>query len=1315
VTPPAGAIVCRPGLPLSPVDGSLTATNWNDPNMKKINRKLLLILTAAVVVLGGGLFFLHYLQSGRIASALLWQARRAEANGDLKKTVHFLKRYLEFEPNDFKERACLGRTLADPRLAKTGADREQAFFVLEQVVSRDPDRLDLRRLLGRIAIELQQYDRARPHLDILAQRCPRDGEVQLLLGQWHEGQEQYPKAEPCYRRAVQACPQEPDYALRLAELLRLHLGKTEEARAVVAEARKRSPDHVALILKEAELAPASQRARARADLLAGLKGHPREPKLYLALARLEVLADHRDRAERCLRDGLRSVPVGDRLELQWTLAHLLLDCNRPADAEREIAPLRKASLAPGAVDYLLARIDISRGRWARAARSLERIRPKLERSPELAAQLDLYLGQCYEQLEDPIRRLGAYQQATAHDPQSTSARLRLAAAHWAMGHLDLALKEYREAARLPDAAITADAWAQYVRLLIARGQQQSDVDWKEVEAALKKAETSHPGALELVLLHADVLIARNRPEEAWDFLFAAKTNRPEEVTLRGALITLAQSRGQLDRALLVLEEAERDLPNRVELILARARYLLIVKGSGAKEALRKLAEQKDKLSETDQARLFTGLAEASYSAGNVTEAARFLARAADLPVSKNDLRLQLRLFDLCLQAEDDAALGRVVAQMRRIEGEQGTWWQFATASRLVWQARQAGADTKRLLQEADRLLDRVRVQRPQWSAVFLAKAEIAELRGSAADARTYYNLAMEGGESNRAVIHQLVQLGQALADKGERSLEAEQKLRLAVELDNSAPEAWVALVRYLAATDRLKEAEATLAKADRRLNDRLALAQCQEAVGRLELAEKQYLRVLGERPYEAVVLRAVATFYMRNNLARAAEPHLRKLIAANIQKTDADVAWARRALAMVLADGRDYKRYLEALALVGLSVDGSGRIAEADVSVPAERDEIQRARARVLASHPGRLFRARAIQLLEDQSRRRPLLPDDQLLLANLYESTGKEGWAKARETLAGLVAAQGRNPAYLAHFARSLLDHGDVAEAARLAARLRDLAKARGLQPGAFGSIEIEARALELGGKGGQALAMLKAYAAANKTQPAAILAYAACLGRLNRLDDALDQCARAAKIGWPVPAIGSSLALLRAAQPTLEQCARVETMLREALEDKPEKPTAVVLRLQHAELHDLRGRYDEAETLYRKVLADDENNVMALNNLAWLLAQRKGRGDEALALIQKAIDRLGPRAELLDTQAVVHLARQRSDLAIADLQKATLEAPSATRYFNLARAHHMARNAAAALDAFRKAKALGLKPERLHPVERVAYTKIASDLEQR
>jgi tetratricopeptide (TPR) repeat protein len=62
-------------------------------------------------------------------------------------------------------------------------------------------------------------------------------------------------------------------------------------------------------------------------------------------------------------------------------------------------------------------------------------------------------------------------------------------------------------------------------------------------------------------------------------------------------------------------------------------------------------------------------------------------------------------------------------------------------------------------------------------------------------------------------------------------------------------------------------------------------------------------------------------------------------------------------------------------------------------------------------------------------------------------------------------------------------------------------------------------------------------------------------------------------------------------------------------------------------------QGLVDRAIESYRKVLSLNGNDVIALNNLAWILLETKNRPDEALTLATKA-DQLAPRsAEVADT----------------------------------------------------------------------------------
>jgi tetratricopeptide (TPR) repeat protein len=149
-------------------------------------------------------------------------------------------------------------------------------------------------------------------------------------------------------------------------------------------------------------------------------------------------------------------------------------------------------------------------------------------------------------------------------------------------------------------------------------------------------------------------------------------------------------------------------------------------------------------------------------------------------------------------------------------------------------------------------------------------------------------------------------------------------------------------------------------------------------------------------------------------------------------------------------------------------------------------------------------------------------------------------------------------------------------------------------------------------------------------------------------------------------------------------------------------------------ADLYELQGRYDEVETVCHKVLETKPGHLVALNNLAWLLALRSQRAEQALTYIDRALQLYGARPELLDTRAMVYLALGRVSDAIDDLQRTIAIDPSATRYFHLTRAYYQAHDSEKALASLAQANASGLSLERLHPTEHSAYRNLMAQLNQ-
>jgi len=129
--------------------------------------------------------------------------------------------------------------------------------------------------------------------------------------------------------------------------------------------------------------------------------------------------------------------------------------------------------------------------------------------------------------------------------------------------------------------------------------------------------------------------------------------------------------------------------------------------------------------------------------------------------------------------------------------------------------------------------------------------------------------------------------------------------------------------------------------------------------------------------------------------------------------------------------------------------------------------------------------------------------------------------------------------------------------------------------------------------------------------------------------------------------------------------------------------------------------------------VLQANKDNFEVLNNLAWQLALHDQKADEALTLVDRAIDLAGPNPALLDTRAVVLMQLNEAGKALNDLRDSlTYEPDKPTRYFHLARAYQMALLPAEARKALARSATLGLKAESVDPLEREIYRKFLQEM---
>jgi tetratricopeptide (TPR) repeat protein len=594
--------------------------------------------------------------------------------------------------------------------------------------------------------------------------------------------------------------------------------------------------------------------------------------------------------------------------------------------------------------------------------------------------------------------------------------------------------------------------------------------------------------------------------------------------------------------------------------------------------------------------------------------------------------------------------------------------------------------------------------------------------------------------------------------------DGEAALQTAIDLAKGAPEPWVALVRLQASAGALDKAKATMELMKGKIPEwsgPLATALCYFALNDRVKAEKAFADGVAAAPKDGsddalakyrTVVQMAAQFQFDENKPAKAEPLLRILLEPKWKSPDVLRAWARRHLALSLWYQGNSSRLEEAKSLVQENLK----------SEPNSPDDQIVQGFLLTARLEGR---PEAIKILEKAFAVKEPTADQIMLLSNLYEAGGD--WKTARDKLSTMLAKHHADPKYpdmLAIFIGKLVDHNELEDA------LGWLDALQKIRPHSFGTVDrlvrLQAKRnqpdeiarpirkfLESKDKDAQpadpadrltlvALLLgdllrqhpsqmtkirtdnekfIKA-AVAKTTKKESMLAVADFLGHCQRLDESLDLCEKAFKDLPATAVLSVAVGAVAANVATPKQVQRVEALVQEAMaketkakSTQKEKADGVVWEAYLAVLKEREARYEEAEALYRKVIARLPENAVALNNLSFLLALR-GHADEARSIIEKVIAITGPNAEILDTRGVIWRTLGKLAEAEKDIQAALKQERTAYRLFHLALVHEAAERQLEALQAFHEALDLGLATHNgmLHPLERGAYQRLLGEHEK-
>lgn len=121
-----------------------------------------------------------------------------------------------------------------------------------------------------------------------------------------------------------------------------------------------------------------------------------------------------------------------------------------------------------------------------------------------------------------------------------------------------------------------------------------------------------------------------------------------------------------------------------------------------------------------------------------------------------------------------------------------------------------------------------------------------------------------------------------------------------------------------------------------------------------------------------------------------------------------------------------------------------------------------------------------------------------------------------------------------------------------------------------------------------------------------------------------------------------------------------------------KAAAPNSVAPTLTLAVLWDQAGQSAKAKPLYQQVLQVEPDNPMALNNLAFVMAEEGTGLDEALTMAQKAKQKLPGNPEVSDTLGWIYIKKNLSDNAISIFQELVAKHPEKPMYqYHLAMAY--------------------------------------------
>jgi cellulose synthase operon protein C len=498
--------------------------------------------------------------------------------------------------------------------------------------------------------------------------------------------------------------------------------------------------------------------------------------IYESLAILESFLGNVPRAVEILELALMNQP--DHAGLRLKLADLLANRGDTGKLLLQIKELKKLGHSRTLTQYFTACYHINARQFLKARHILltlqsgmrmNRNAEKTNRAEDLfRSKISVLLAQCYKELGEPEMQQNEYFHALSANPHDLKAKVGWITSLVSQGDIAGAIKEYR--------AIVKDVPGVrpvLIRLLITQNQRRPEPqrDWSEVNELINQMSGTETEAIEV--LRAELLFTQGNRTAALANLKQAQTRFPKSVEIRIAQTNMMGVLGQVDQAFALLDQAQQQLGDLVDLRLERARLWALKKGPQFHKVLIDLSQNTEKFSKADRKRLLNGLAIEFKRQQDPEGASQVWAQlAAEEPTN---IELRLNLLDLALQSANKEDIEKNIKQIEEIEnleGDEGLLGRYCQLKYLIWQAERAGDKASRyaIQLKAHRALEDLVTRRGDWSLIPLAQAQLAEqelaqgnlsedeIRAKEEIIIGYLRRAIDLGQHSAAIVRRTVQL-----------------------------------------------------------------------------------------------------------------------------------------------------------------------------------------------------------------------------------------------------------------------------------------------------------------------------------------------------------------------------------------------------------------------------------------------------------------------------------------------------------------------------------------------------------------------------